>query len=93
MQLVKADDNYYAQDGATFPTFGEAAGHARRLAVTHYLDVMKKRVAAVAGTIHFDLRAELIQLGDAMSEILEERPALTYATGRPRQQSPLALAA
>lgn len=94
MQITKKGSNYLTTDNQSFPTFGDAVGHCKRLAVAHYLGVIRNQLHEETGLIPRKLADALRDLSDAVGDIMEERPALLYDDARERrEQSPLQIAA
>lgn len=92
MQITKQHNKYTTEDKQTFRTFGEASGHCRRLAVAHYLQVIRHQLHEETGVVPRVMRDTLRDLSIHVREIMEELPHLVDLD-TDYQQSPLQIAA
>lgn len=87
MQIIKRGNKYHTTDGQSFITLGAANGHAKRLAVAHYFQVLRHQLHEETGPLTKDQVIRLRQTNDALEEIFEEKPGLIYEDCRSREQT------
>lgn len=89
MQIVKKDTGYITEDNQVFTTLGAARGHAHRLAIAHYLMVLRHQLHEETGVIHRKLKESLLDLGDAIGDIFQESANLRFDNGQAYVQAPV----
>lgn len=92
MQIVKKDTGYITEDKQVFLTLAEARGHAHRLAIAHYLLVLRHQLHEETGVIPRKLKESLLDLGDAIGDIFSESANLRFDNGQAYVQAPVFVA-